>query len=438
MKKIGVFIIVFFLLTTGVIYASSSIRKPESSGEDGVRKVIELAMDSERCTNMTKVLINNFNENNIYNIEVRLKEFPTENYNDTINMLMTSGKGVDIFQVNTEWLTGYIYNEWLMDISDVMDKHILEYYPAWVKVFISNQSNSGKIFTFPSTEATFRMIYNKNLLILSDMNPDTPPATFKDLRDCAKKITSENAMRKKYGFAFPMGDEWTRINYLVEAPSSYSGLYFYDYDSKEYDLSVYKDWLNLILEMKKSGTILPAEDNLTSSTIVSQFAKGNVAITFISSRELPRLLSKIEKGLEWGVAFPPAANSTLAAKGKVIKVPDMMFGINEKTEHAREAMLVWQYLYSEEFLAPLFRSGSGIPLDSRILENRANYPSNQQVLKFLPSEKDEVYPLTPLYDDVWFRFRAYDAVLKQGKDVEEALLETSIQLNRMLMSKFKK
>ncbi|WP_158602295.1 ABC transporter substrate-binding protein [Cohnella endophytica] len=393
---------------------------------------IQFAQWSVPSTKFIEEAITRFNENNNSNIQIDFLNIPLDRYIETLNKLNASGSGPDVFELPREWLNSYITKEWVSDLSSSISPAFISSFPDWAvnssKELIDSQ---GRIYSLPSNQITYRLIYNKDLFRESGLDPDSPPRTFSELVKAAQLISSNEIGRSKYGIAMPMGEEWMDFVQPMEAINGYSGVHFYDFKSGKYDLTVYKPWLKTIKELNENGGVFPGMENMKSSQAMAQFADGNIGMMIASSWQASLLFDQFSPKNDWGIALPPAIDNARVGKG-AIKVDTAGWNVvNSGTPYPKEAAKVWEFLYSDEYIGPLFAHSSMIPIMNSQANDLAKPTATSRFREFLPGSNDSVYPDTPLILEEWSRKKIYREAVAGNQD-DPSLLEESSRLNTLL------
>lgn len=382
--------------------------------------------------NTIERLIEQYNSSNTDHIRIDVVKIPQDKYNQIMNMLISSNENIDIFSLSSEMTDTYIYKNWLIDLSLYLDRDFLKQFPDWAVKFARDPAYKGSFYTLPSGVITFRLIYNKDLFRKAGLDPYRQPQTIHELVVIAKKISDAGKGDRKYGFAVPANDEWFGFVQSMEAPLSFSGIYFYDFLTGKYCLDVYKSWFQAIDQMRAEESLFPAETFLSVETALAQFAEGNIGMMFVSSWTPAWLANYYPPKCNWGVAMPPAVDEQSIGKGAVIAYPDGCFAINVSTENIDCSLKVWKFLYSKEFQTSLFSNGLAFPIIHSIEPRLIGAIENLD--QFYPSNKDAPYPNIPKVVDNWDRMKVYFSIITGRHDAEAALQNQSYIFNSVLDS----
>ncbi|WP_239619135.1 ABC transporter substrate-binding protein [Cohnella mopanensis] len=372
---------------------------------------------------------------------VELIKIPHDNYDITLNRLMTSGKGPDVFQLNTLWLNSYISKEWLLDLSDESFEGMT--YPKWATEY--TKQKNGRYYAIPTGMNTLRLIYNKELLDGAGCDSTRPPSTLSEMKDCAIKISTAGTGFRRYGFALPGGDDETGFRRPLEIAGTLSGVYYYDFRKGKFDFSVYEPWFRTILEMKSKGGLFPGEISLKNDTALSQFAEGNIGMMYATNSDIAQLFRMNPMNFSWGTTMPPLLDSSKADKGALMIDIEPPFVINTFTVHKQEAFELLRFLLSREFQGALYEQGDVIPTLTTITGNPQYQTSPPNLEAFLPRSNESPYPKEPKFgladsgssvaSSIWgdeARMKTYREILQGAKQPDSALKEMTQKFNTSL------
>jgi multiple sugar transport system substrate-binding protein len=393
---------------------------------------VKLAHWSTPSAKVIKNLISEYNETNTDKVQVEIIRIPSDKVEETLNLLMSSGQGPDIFGISTGNINTYVSNKWIADLSKYIDISFLSRFPTFAIELAKNPAYGGKFYTIASIVDTYRLVYNKDLFRTAGLNPYAPPKTLEELKKFAKKISDANRGNNKYGFALPAAEGWVAFCLGMEYPATFSGLNEFDFKTGKFDLTVFKPWLQTFIDMKNDGSLLPGETLLKNDIARSQFAEGNIGMIFAGSWDPSVYDLQFPASFDWGVAMPPAVDEASIGKGAINAGPGWCWAINGNTQPMAQAVKVWKFLYSEKFLGELYKAGMVLPIIKGITDNPDYKPILKNFDKFIPTEYDSAYPYLPSGIDDSPRWNAYLAAFTGAKTVDQALKEETDRLNKLL------
>jgi multiple sugar transport system substrate-binding protein len=387
------FIVIALFLTAGCSFKDTKSPDDEAATFTDQKTKITLAVQSSEELKVIESLIGQYNSAHPGSY-VEVINLPRDRYDQMLNMRMTSDEGPDVFQIGTGWLTPYMYKNWLLDLSEVVSKQELLAFPAWALNFTKQNDH---FYAIPSGMMTLRLIYNKELLTRAGFNAEHPPTTLQELKAYANKISQAGTGYQKYGFALPAGEDWAGFQQALEIANTYSGVNYYDFAKGKYDFMVYQPWFQTMLDMKQQGGLFPGETSLKSDTALTQFAEGNIGMMYVTNRDFVTLSRMKSLPFAWGLAMPPLLAPADSEKGALMIYPESPFAINAYTKHKQEAVELWKFLHSAEYLGALYKQGGAIPTLEGITNDPQYRPMQPQFDAFLPNEKESPYPKEPKF-----------------------------------------
>ncbi len=376
-----------------------------------------------------------FNKEEKAPVSVRILKIPSDRYDETLNMLFTSGQGPDVFELESDWIDSYITKEWLFNLKKYCDKEFLDRFPSWVAGYADSLHTESGLFTLPSSLTTVRLVYNRDLFKAAGLDPDLPPLTLEELESDARTISNNEKGNMKYGFAINAGDGRDCFKQFLESVYTMEGVFYYDFKEGKYNLDVYRKWFQALVRMKEEEILYPGEMILKGDMALKQFAMGNIGMMYVNSAapgSLEKLASQLQRKCDWAVAMPPAMDGKAQGKGKISILPGGFYCVNKAGSDPEGSVALWKYLYSATHLKDMFEKGYALPIMDNILAT--NTPALEKLKAFLPCGNDEVYPVPPRIINSWVRFDAYNEALKNSSGIAQALEEETGNLNIMFNS----
>lgn len=372
-------------------------------------------------------LIAGYNSSNDDSISVETIKIPRDRYDETLNMMITSGESPDVFEIGSQWLYTYISKALLMDVKEYLDKDFCSRMPQWAFDEANEITGGNDVYALPVNQVTVRLIYNKDIFKNAGLNPEAPPKTLDEMKSYAKRISNAGIGLKQYGFALQAGDERSFYEQLMECANTSSGAYYFDFGKKKYDLSVYDEWFKTIIDMKNEESLFPGESSLKSYTALEQFSEGHIGMMYATGIVASILENQLPVSFEWGVAMPPVVKPGAGGIQKI--TPSTYFAVSSKSAQKNEAVKLWRYLFSDEFVGELYKNGDIIPVMNGITDNTLYKTEITNFSSFFPSAGEAVYPTEPMMVNDWERFDVYASILKSETFSDKLLKEVSERLN---------
>ncbi|WP_151735546.1 ABC transporter substrate-binding protein [Paenibacillus tengchongensis] len=420
--------------------------KPKPAPAEPAKREVRIALYDWTENLEVKNAINSYNKTNPDGIEISIMNLSTDAYDDTLNMLMTSGQGPDVFSVDNAWLATYVNKGFLADLSGALRSSSPDRFPEWAREYASSSLFKGGIYFMPSSIETVRLIYNKALFRSAGLDPERPPLTFGEMEEAAERISRAGVGVNKYGFALAAGDSQYSLQTALEISGTYSGVYLYNYRTGRYDLSVYAPWLQMLVHMREAGSLYPGEMLLKRGSALREFADGNIGMLYVTSKDYVKLQEYSPKD-DWGVAMPPVTEAGKRGAGALMMIPHSPLVVNAAAGDTKAALKVWSYLQSEEFLTILFRQALALPVVDGILDLPNLSPGIGRFKEFYPTGAESMYPLTPQITDQYDpstvsveprdsgerpRMQLYLQIIAGEKPIMDGLQGETERMNQML------
>lgn len=236
------------------------------------------------------------------NPDVDVKAIYAGNYNDArIKALaaLKSGKPAQLSVMFSIDIYDLIEQDAIIPFDDLLttdaDRAWLDsFYPA----LMENGRTLGKTWGIPFQRSTIVMYYNKDLFRKAGLDPDKPPATWQELVEMGKKLTTP----EHYGLMIPS----TGYPYwMFGALTKQNGEVLMDGDGKKtfYANKGVIDALQFWLDLSKKHGIMP-KGTIEWGTLRRNFLEGKTAMMWHSTGNLTVVKKKAK--FDFGVAMLPA------------------------------------------------------------------------------------------------------------------------------------
>jgi multiple sugar transport system substrate-binding protein len=200
-----------------------------------------------------------------------------------------------------------------------------------------------------------------------------------------------------------------------------------------------------MLAMKREGGLFPGETSLKSDTALAQFAEGNIGMMYITNHDFALLNRMKPLQFSWGIAMPPLLDSADQGKGALMVYPDSPMVVNAYSNHKEEAVELWEYLHSRDYLGDMYKQGDIIPTRTDASDDPQYQPLLPLFSSFLPKAVESPYPREPKFillnvpnlftprnlgDAV--RMKAYRDILQGIYSPETMMKELTLEYNQSL------
>jgi ABC-type glycerol-3-phosphate transport system substrate-binding protein len=429
MKRIFLNVLVIGILFIDIILLILSQRIPNNKSDfkpvdqQEETTVIRIAKKNYSQTSKFAELINDFNNSNEYNIQINMIDLSNSNYQTELNYLMTSSLEPDIMNIDSDWIRTYIEKRWLIDLREYITDDMLGSQTKEVMEYLSDYTLNDEVYMFPTSLITYRLMYNANLFEQYGINDGYGPRTFDEMVQLAGQLSKAGKEKNLYGFVLPLKDMQEGFKKNLEAPSTKSGINYYNIETKKVDFTVYEDWFYAITEMINNNTILPGYENVDMNLALNQFAEENVGMVFVTSDDCSTIRSLHKSNDDWRIILPPDHESSSDDSNQLMMSYGNFYAVSKNTKDLEKTIIVWNYLNSKEFIQELFSEGECIPIDYNA-QNLKNYINLDPMIRdFIPTKKEIIYPVYIPEAENLHRLSAYLNCLNQQDDIKEILLK---------------
>lgn len=339
-------IVLLVLVTVLILFQNGDKKEASVQGEQVVVKVWDWGVSQQEFYDEQ---FEKFMEKNP-NIKIEHSVINVGQYDSMLQLSMKSNNGPDIF-----WKPGAISSQeliekgWVQPIEEFASEELKALYPA--ESFVEGVCVfDGKLYSFPmesSRAGRLRPLYwNKKLF--AEAGLDSPPETWSQLREYAKKITTSGA-DKYYGYIMggKMDFVWAmNVGELAAYAGNHGGEHSKDHRTGLYcyDHPANVEAFRLLLEMKNDGSIFPGVMAIDDEQARAYFATNKAAMIIGGPWNITGW--KKYPNLDYGIAAIPVPDSGMKSK-LVTGFPGAMWWMRKDVKNPEA---VWKVL---EFLASL-------------------------------------------------------------------------------------
>lgn len=280
MKKIVALLLVVLLLTAVIGINGFAAAK--------TKLVFWTYMEGQTQIDTFKWICNSFNQSQS-EIEVSSEYVPFADFKKQLSIGMAAGRLPDLVVIDNPDHAAYAQMGLFADITKYVSKwpEQKNYFPGPWKSTTLN----GKNYGIPFTSNCLALFYNVDMLQKADV---TPPQTWTELRDAAKKLSGTNVYG--LGISAVKSEEGT-FQYLPWLLSS--GAKIDKLDSKESIKS-----FTILSNLVKDGSMPKEVINWTQADVEKQFAAGKLAMMVNGPWNIPEV-KRDAPNLKWGVVKIP-------------------------------------------------------------------------------------------------------------------------------------
>jgi multiple sugar transport system substrate-binding protein len=293
----------------------------------------------------------------------------------------------------------------------------------------------GHVYAIPTQVFNSRLIYNRDLFRAIGRNPDQPPKSYGELREIARRIT---ALRRGgyFGFAYPGAESWP-VEWMPSQWAEANGdPAYWDWKQGRWALSGYLRVFQLLLDLRKDGSLFPGTEALTNDALRAQFAEGKIGMFMGEFWDVGVLNLQFPARCDWGVAPIPTYDGEFHGKSRAMMIGGS-WSINGHSRHKLEAWEVVKWFTRYEVRARLYEESMCIDPDPLVV---AKYVKQRPTVKgfeaFAGSLDDDYLATYPVLPD-WVSPESnpctvFRKVLIHGGDLEQSLTWLETHWNQLL------
>ena len=238
--------------------------------------------------------------------------------------------------------------------------------------FLKNEINqyNGKTYAVPSGATTQGMVYNKDMFkaagIVDENGEPTPPVTWDDYREYAKKLTNE--AEGKYGTIAPL--KWTGFyGSDISSPVIRSqGYKEYNPTTGKYDFTNIAKIAQYWVDMKNDGSVYPDAEAVDNDPARARFSDGVIGMKLAFSFDVGVFNDQFPATCDWGVAHYPLLDENVVYKSRMdVGNTSLMNAAARDRLDAMEVVFKWKI--SDEQAINTYVKGVSLPWNWDIVKD---------------------------------------------------------------------
>lgn len=254
----------------------------------------------------------------------------------------------------------------------------------------------GRVFAIPAQVINSRLIYNRDLFRAAGYDPDRPPKSYAELRRIAKSITAKGR-GKVYGFAYCGAELWP-LEWMPSQWAEANGeAAYWDWTHGRWAMAGYSRIFQLLLDLKRDGSLFPGAAILTNEALRAQFAAGRVGMFMGEFWDVGVLNDQFPAKCDWGVAPIPTYDGEFHGKPRAM-ILGGLWTINGRSRHKLESWEVVKWFNRYEVRAKLYERGKCIDPDPQVTRYVKHKPAMKGFSAFADTlDRDYLatYPYLP-------------------------------------------
>ena len=285
-----------------------------------------------------------------------------------IDLAIQMGEAPDLYSGNVQKLAA---DGHIMAINDLPggEEFLKERYDRLGQNY-KDEGYLGKNYYVPMGAATKGLVYNVEMFkaagIVDENGNPTPPETYDEMREYAKRLTNES--KREYGIALP--GKWAYwfgdISDALMAEVGHNG---YDPVKDEYDFTGLIPVINTYLGIRDDKSYYPGAESLDNDPARARFAEGGIGMKIANSFDVGVLTEQFPAKIEWAVAPMPVVDTDNMYK-QMQRVTGSLVINSKITEKitGEQVMEIYKFLCGDPMIRKLYAAGCDVPFDWSIVE----------------------------------------------------------------------
>lgn len=247
---------------------------------------------------------------------------------------------------------------WFDDFPDFIEWK--EQWPDWYWIE-GVTTYLGHVYAIPAQLINSRLIYNRDLFKAAGLNPDQPPRSYTELRECARKITAIGKGRI-FGFAYCGVGSW-QLEWMPSQWAEANGdPAYWDWKRGRWAMRGYGKVLQLLMDLEKDESMFPGMFLLTNDALRSQFAEGRIGMFMGEFWDVGVFNEQFPAKFDWGVAPIPTFDGKFHGKSRAMIIGGS-WSINAQSKYPLESWDVVKWFNRYEVRAKMYEQGRVIDPD---------------------------------------------------------------------------
>ncbi|MBF8184190.1 extracellular solute-binding protein [Nonomuraea sp. K274] len=325
-------------------------------------------------------------------IAVRYEPQATDKYEEIVRLSFQTKRAPDLFHSPSAQLGAFVAAGWVQPLPDLVDKAVLD------KAAPYHQKNSelvwgGVPYAVPTTASTNRMLINTDLFEKAGLDPDSPPATFSEVRRAAAAIT-KSGDGDAFGMLIPIKAtgfrQWSVDILLMAGDPAVAQFGLFNAATQKYESAKYAPLLELYRSMITDKTAYPGAATLTGDVANNAFGQGEAGM-YVASSVVVSVLADLGSKVKVVAAPLPVPDGQ-----KLVRSPmnaGYPYAISSTTENPEKAAAVFEVMVGDGVQEALAAKAAP-PLSAAVWDSAA-VKDNAFLQQFRPAELDQQWPKTP-------------------------------------------
>jgi multiple sugar transport system substrate-binding protein len=315
------------------------------------------------------------------------------NYHELIRNATMSGNAPEIFRSTGEDIQRFQAAGYLAAIEDMPGgkEMIARYNPG--DLMKNLQVFDGKVYSFPYSMTTFKLIINKDMFDAAGITPDKYPKTWAEVRAVAKQLT--NPEKGQYGYVTGLQSAWVMRSYLTMPNGINTGHTGFNNANLKFQFADNRIAVEAVHGMVMDGSVFPGFEGLDADMMRARFAEGNIGMIPGASFDCGVYNTQFPAKCNWIPIDPPTNEPGAPRYRSFVDASNLLtIGVAAK-KNPEKAMEVFRFFYSDENLAELYEAGLYVPFRQEAVKLARNEPAAKGFKEFASVPNPAIAPASP-------------------------------------------
>lgn len=277
-------------------------------------------------------------------VEIEYRVTPWETWQETYTAAFAGSDPPDLSYMVNSFFPKFADAKSLVPLSAIEGANIdTDWKPLYDERIWGLGERGGEAYGLPFLQSGISLVWNKKLFTEAGLDPETPPKTWEELVDFAKKLTKEDG--SQWGYSMMDNTTGEMLNFVPVPIVNYGGPIATDDDTKWLMQGPeYEKGLQLQIDMIQTDKTAPPLGTFVGHDIDKAFLDGKIAMQLSYASFLQPLLGDYPD-FEMGVAMPPSGPNNDLSLGGV-----GYWMMAEATEKKDAAWALMEYLSSADIV----------------------------------------------------------------------------------------